>query len=104
MSCETQQKPCWLILIEWSQLNELHLSWGSNPASPSLVFLGGLLRSEEVPAEWWGSWVCQRAMESLWGWFVTKMLRSPFFFFLAILGGGGDSTAIRFENQLTLVN
>ena len=21
MSCETQQKPCWLILIEWSQLN-----------------------------------------------------------------------------------
>ena len=37
---------------------------GSNPASPSLVFLGGLLRSEEVPAEWWGSWVSQRAKES----------------------------------------
>jgi hypothetical protein len=31
-----------------SQLNGLHLSWGSNPASPSLGFFGGLLRSEEV--------------------------------------------------------
>jgi hypothetical protein len=38
---------------------------GSNPASPSLGFLGRLLRSEEVPAEWWGSWVSQRATESL---------------------------------------
>jgi hypothetical protein len=38
---------------------------GSNPASPSLGFLRGLLRSEEVPEEWWGSWVSKRAKESL---------------------------------------
>ena len=30
---------------------------GSNPASPSLGFLGGLLQSEEVPKGWWGSCV-----------------------------------------------
>jgi len=38
---------------------------GSNPASPSLGFLGGLLCSKEVPEGWWGSWVSQRATESL---------------------------------------
>ena len=42
---------------EASQLNGLQLGCGSNPASPSLDFLGRLVRSEEVPAEWWGSWV-----------------------------------------------
>ena len=44
---------------------------GSNPASPSLGFLGGLLLSEEVPEGWWDSWVFQRATESLQGWDVT---------------------------------
>ena len=39
----------------------------SNPASPSLGFLGGLLRSEEVPEGWWGSWVGQFAAEALLG-------------------------------------
>ena len=38
---------------------------GSNPASASLGFLGGLLLSEEFPEGWWGSWVSQRATESL---------------------------------------
>ena len=37
-----------------SQLNGLKQSWGSNPASPSLGFLGGLFLSEEVPEGWWG--------------------------------------------------
>ena len=37
--------------------------------------------------------------------YVTKMLRSSSFFFLANLwGGGGDSTAIRLKNQPTSVN
>jgi len=38
---------------------------GSNPASPSLGFFRGLLRSEELPEGWWGSWVGQVATESL---------------------------------------
>jgi hypothetical protein len=38
---------------------------GSNPASPSLGFLGGLRASEEVPEGRRGSWVGQRATESL---------------------------------------
>jgi len=42
---------------------------GSNPASPSLGFLGGLVRFEVVSAGWWGSWVCQRAKGSLIGKF-----------------------------------
>jgi hypothetical protein len=50
---------------ENSQLNGLQLGCGSNPASPSLGFLGGLLLSEEVPEGWWGSWISQRATESL---------------------------------------
>jgi hypothetical protein len=32
---------------------------GSNPASPSLGFLRGLLRTEWVPEGWWGGWVGQ---------------------------------------------
>ena len=30
---------------------------GSNPASPISRYSGEALPSEEVPAEWWGSWV-----------------------------------------------
>ena len=33
------------------------------PASPSLGFLGGLVRFEVVPEGWWGSWVGQVATE-----------------------------------------
>lgn len=40
----------------------------SNPARPSLGFLGGLLLSEEVPEGWWGSWVEQFALQSLHRW------------------------------------
>jgi hypothetical protein len=59
---------------------------GSNPASPSLGFLRGLLRSEEVPEEWWGSWVSQRATKSLRGWVVTIVLPPGYFFFLKKVG------------------
>ena len=42
---------------EASQLNGLQLGCGSNPASPSLGFLGVLLRYEEVTEGWCSGWV-----------------------------------------------
>ena len=38
-----------------------------NPASPSLGFLGGLVRSEEVPEGRWGGWDVRFATKSLLG-------------------------------------
>jgi hypothetical protein len=37
----------------------------SNPASPSSRYSGETVLSEEVPEGCWGSWVFQRATESL---------------------------------------
>jgi hypothetical protein len=46
---------------------------GSNPASSSLGFLGGLVWSEELPEEWRGSWVLQKATESLiWKFYLIS--------------------------------
>ena len=37
---------------------------GSNPASPISRYSGEVVLSEEVPEEWLGIWVSQRATES----------------------------------------
>jgi hypothetical protein len=50
---------------EASELNRLQLGCGSNPASPISRYSGVIVPSEEVPEGWWGSWVFQRATESL---------------------------------------
>ena len=60
---------------EASQLNGLQLGCGSNPASPSLGFLGGLVRSEEVPAGWWvaglGKERRNRYLPSFFSWQIS---------------------------------
>jgi|GEM_PF-5257646 len=82
-----------------------------NPASPSLGFFRGLVRSEDVPPGWWGIWDSQRATESLLGrsyvgllGVVTKMLRSTFIILLANLWGWGKISRDSIINQPTSVN
>ena len=91
----------WLSLVE--RLVRDEEAAGSNPAGPSLGFLEGLLRTEEVPEGGWGSWISQRATKSLQSNAELcgdcNDLALCFFFFLANLGRGAISTAICLKNQ-----
>jgi len=57
---------------------------GSNPASPISRYSGEDVLSEEVPEEWWGSWVGQFATESLQRCGYCGILHLSFFFLFVL--------------------
>jgi len=67
------------------------------PPARVLGFLRGLLRSEDVPEEWWGSWVFQRATESLRGWDCGGIVSS---FVLQIIAERVDNATLQFNCSL----